>query len=902
MSGAYSHVDTFDPKPRLIRDHDVSIGPELRAAVSGQAKTERFLKAPLWRFRPNKKCGTEVSDLFPHLREVMHEVALVRSMHSDHRDHGEATLQLHTGSTTIAMPSLGAWLSYGLGTFNDKLPAHVVISEHRPYSGPQIWDANFLPGVHCGVRIKPGDEPLPHLKPASPANLQELELGLLETLNRRHIRHRPGDSQLATRMESFRTAKGLQDLAPDVLDLSQESKQTLELYGSHPSDRTSYAAQCVMARRLIENGVRFVEIIDAVGACRDNWDAAHRDVGTHAKYAKRVDQPIAGLIEDLKQRGLFNDTLLVFCTEFGRTPWAQDGKGTKSRNHHPAAFSCWLAGGGVKPGIVYGRTDDIGNRVEENAVHMHDHGCVLLDGGKYRMWYGGIREPRGGEPRPPWYDWIRCGYAESDDGIHWKRIKTRQVEWQGSRDNNILPFFRHSPLIFRDDAEPDPQRRYKAFYFWNSGEHLDIARSGKYGKAWDPRDERFLMDLFSSADGIHFERQEGEVVFPSEQARPLSLIPQSIFRDEREPDPQKRFKAYGFSSLDLRRRGTSYIWSPDCLHWTAHPELPVIDPAIRGTPPAAGGPTGQVHDTVCFPYEGYYIALYQDQHDPLNMPVELAVSRDSESFRLVQPGQKVIPVGSELRVELIDASTGKSLPGFSSEDCHPVQGDQLDTMVMWRGKEMPNRRHLVPFTGPTPQNGIVWALCPRTGNFASGGQTNLFRMAVSTGIEKVIVPPTFDHADWQFRDDVIPRVIVPCCQDRIARQLLPGCAVIRNCDPNRLTSPAGDRFVLRFIETEELVAFRVYVRIVDGHVVPGPGFPSVDDGLRPRCFHPDASQIEWRRWSNTIGLAPGSTTFQRVIGEQTVDAGGRSPLPRVLIATPLTRTGKVEQDLFVEVM
>ena len=309
---------------------------------------------------------------------MMHEVALVRSMQSDHRDHGEATLQLHTGSTTVAMPSLGAWLSYGLGTFNDKLPAHVVISEHRPYSGPQIWDANFLPGVHSGVRIKPGDEPLPHLQPASAARLQELELGLLDTLNRKHLRRRPGDAQLATRMDSFRTAKGLQDLAPEVLDVRRESQRTLELYGAQPGDRTSYAAQCVMARRLIENGVRFVEIIDAVGACRDNWDAAHRDVGTHAKYARRVDQPIAGLIKDLQQRDLLNETLLVFCTEFGRTPWAQDGKGTKSRNHHPAAFSCWLAGGGVKPGIVYGQSDDIGNRVEEDAVHMHDFHATIL--------------------------------------------------------------------------------------------------------------------------------------------------------------------------------------------------------------------------------------------------------------------------------------------------------------------------------------------------------------------------------------------------------------------------------------------------------------------------------------------------------------------------------------------
>jgi hypothetical protein len=378
MSGGYSHVDTFDPKPRLIRDHDQTIGTELRAAVSGQPKTVRFLKAPLWRFRPNRFCGTEVSDLFPHIREVMHEVALIRSMHADHRDHGEATLQLHTGSTAVAMPSLGAWLSYGLGTFNKNLPAHVVISEHRPYNGPQIWDANFLPGVHGGVRIHPGDQPIQNLNPASPLALQELELGLFRSLNQRHLIGRSNDPQLIGRADSFQTAKGLQDLAPQVLDLSRESKSTLAMFATQPGDRTSYGAQCLMARRLIEHGVRFVEIIDSVGACADNWDAAHRDVGTHAKYALRVDQPIAALIRDLKQRGLFDDVLLVFCTEFGRSPWAQDGKGTKSRTHHPSAFSCWLAGGGVRPGVVYGKSDDIGNHVEEDAVHIHDFHATIL--------------------------------------------------------------------------------------------------------------------------------------------------------------------------------------------------------------------------------------------------------------------------------------------------------------------------------------------------------------------------------------------------------------------------------------------------------------------------------------------------------------------------------------------
>jgi hypothetical protein len=179
-------------------------------------------------------------------------------------------------------------------------------------------------------------------------------------------------------MSTFETARGLRDLAPRALDISLESPATLALYGAKPGDRSSYAAQCLMARRLIEHGVRFVEIIDAVGACRDNWDAAHRDVGTHAKYARRVDRPIAGLIQDLKSRGMLDETLLVFCTEFGRSPWAQDGKGTKSRTHHPNAFSCWLAGGGVKGGAVYGKTDDIGNRVAENPVHIHDFHATIL--------------------------------------------------------------------------------------------------------------------------------------------------------------------------------------------------------------------------------------------------------------------------------------------------------------------------------------------------------------------------------------------------------------------------------------------------------------------------------------------------------------------------------------------
>lgn len=376
MSGAYSHVDTFDPKPKLVRDHGKTAG-------SGDAGIDpkdagRFLLGTGWDFRPNARCGTEVSDLFPHIREIMDDAALIRSMHADFNNHGEATLQLHTGSGALAMPGIGAWLSHGLGTENPNLPSHVVIAEHLPYTGAQPFDSGFLSPAHRGLRFVPGDNPLPHLKPATPVNLQEMELSALHWLNRRHLEQHGFDRELRGRMETFHAARGLQDVAPEAIDLATESDATLTDYGVLRGDRTSYGAQCVMARRLIERGVRFVEIIDTIGNCQDNWDSAHREMKQHEKYARRVDQPIAALIRDLKARGLFEQTLVVFCTEFGRTPWSQDGKGKNNRNHHAKAFSCWLAGAGVKPGIAYGATDDIGNRVTENPVHVHDFHATIL--------------------------------------------------------------------------------------------------------------------------------------------------------------------------------------------------------------------------------------------------------------------------------------------------------------------------------------------------------------------------------------------------------------------------------------------------------------------------------------------------------------------------------------------
>jgi hypothetical protein len=276
---------------------------------------------------------------------------------------------------------------------------------------------------------------------------------------------------------------------------------------------------------------------------------------------------------------------------------------------------------------------------------VFNHGAVLYDEGKFRMWYGAIKEPGPTEQALPWWDNVRCGYAESDDGIHWERVNIGVAEWNGSKENNLVPWMRHSPVVMRDDSDPDRERRYKGFYFWNAGEMREMAKTGKYGRHYDCREEYFPMLLLTSPDGIHWTSHEGEVSFPNGQVRPRSAIPQSVFRDDEETDPRKRYKAYGFMSLNLRRRGACYLWSADALHWQAAPEMPVIDPAVRGNPPAAGGPTGQIHDTVVFRYQGYYLALYQDQQDPQHMAIELAVSRDGETFYHVKPGAKIVPLG-----------------------------------------------------------------------------------------------------------------------------------------------------------------------------------------------------------------------------------------------------------------
>jgi len=363
LPGGASHVDSFDYKPKLIDD-----------AKNGRLyEGKRTLLPPLWEFKPRGKSGIMISELFPHIGDSIDDICLINSMRGDHNDHFQATMGIHTGSVTFKRPSIGSWVSYGLGTENQNLPSFVVLAPQLPYAGGQVWDSDFLPGVHQGTRVVAGDEPVANLKRRAPSTgIQEAELSLLERFNRRHSQARGNDQQLAARIKTFETAFGMQREMPDVLDLSKETDATLKLYGLERGQTTGFGWQCLVARRMVEHGVRFIELID-VGASK-NWDA-HGDMKTHEPLARNIDKAIAGLLKDLKSRGLFEDTLVVWTTEFGRSPTAE---GSYGRGHFCFAYSSWLAGAGVRGGMVYGKSDDYGMKVAENEVHVHDFHATIL--------------------------------------------------------------------------------------------------------------------------------------------------------------------------------------------------------------------------------------------------------------------------------------------------------------------------------------------------------------------------------------------------------------------------------------------------------------------------------------------------------------------------------------------
>jgi hypothetical protein len=375
MSGGVSHVDSFDPKPRLIADHGKQVTFDHPETRNRPGYEKLFLKKPDWKFAPRGKSGIEVSDLFPRLGMQIDDVAVIRSMHTSHSNHYNATLGMHTGSFTFARPSIGAWTSFGLGTTNRNLPSFLVLAPQMPYAGTQVWASDFLPGAHQGTRVVPGAEPVANLRPRVPsAARQRLEIDALQEFNEAHFAARQDDPYLAARIRSFETAFGMQAEMPAALDLSKETNRTLALYGLKPGQNDGFGWQCLVARRLVERGVRFVELIHTGSS--GNWDS-HGNMADHGRLARQVDQPMAGLIQDLKRLGLFDSVLVVWTTEFGRTPFNNTAQ-NPGREHHNWAFSSWLAGAGVKRGVVHGATDQHGIKAVEKPVHVHDFHATIL--------------------------------------------------------------------------------------------------------------------------------------------------------------------------------------------------------------------------------------------------------------------------------------------------------------------------------------------------------------------------------------------------------------------------------------------------------------------------------------------------------------------------------------------
>tara|TARA_B100000686_G_scaffold275378_1_gene293910 strand:+ start:18 stop:1370 length:1353 start_codon:yes stop_codon:yes gene_type:complete len=373
LTGGVSHVDSFDYKPKLFSDDEKTITVDNWQGLGGDFK--RHLKKPDWTFRPGGNSGVMVSDLFPHMRSIVDDLCVIKSMESDHTNHYEGTLGMHTGSWTFARPSIGSWVSYGLGTENANLPSFMVLAPAAPYAGPQTWGNDFLPGTHQGTHIVPGPKPIENVAPrGNKGTLQTLEMKRLIARNKARLAERPGDAALEAQIQALETAFRMQYVAPEAFDIGQEAQHTLDLYGIDEDTNTGFGWQCLVGRRLAERGVRFIELIDTGSS--GNWDS-HGNMADHGRLAPNVDQPIAGLITDLKQRGMLDDTLVVWTTEFGRTPYQVDNN-HPGREHHHQAFSSWMAGAGLKGGFTYGESDEHGIAVAEDRCHVHDFHATIL--------------------------------------------------------------------------------------------------------------------------------------------------------------------------------------------------------------------------------------------------------------------------------------------------------------------------------------------------------------------------------------------------------------------------------------------------------------------------------------------------------------------------------------------
>ena len=375
MHGGPSQVDTFDYKPRLAKENGQKL--PFKAAPNVETSTAQLkIMQSHWKFAQHGESGMWASELFPNVAKHADDMCVVRSLHSKGQSHGQAVCMLHTGTDSLVRPSLGAWLSYGLGSANQDLPAFVSITPPKGHGGPRNYGSAFLPAINQATTIGYSTQPIKNakiqfLESNVPIEQQRRQLALLQQMNRKHLERAQQDEQIEGMIKSYELAFRMQATVPTVMDLSVENASTQKLYGIGQEPTDNFGRCCLMARRFAEQGVRFIQ----VSARQNSWDQHSNLKSGHERNCGQVDQPIAGLLTDLKQRGLLDDTLVVWGGEFGRTPIAQ---GTNGRDHNPQGFSMWLAGGGVKRGFAYGNTDEYGYYAVENKVHIHDLHATLL--------------------------------------------------------------------------------------------------------------------------------------------------------------------------------------------------------------------------------------------------------------------------------------------------------------------------------------------------------------------------------------------------------------------------------------------------------------------------------------------------------------------------------------------
>ena len=382
MAGGVSHVDSYDYKESLFQhDGKMMRFDDGRTLAKTRKIIEHRVMKPLWKFKQYGQSGQHVSELFPHTAQHVDDICLLKGMHTDGIAHGPSTLFLHTGSINMIRPSMGSWVNYGLGSENDNLPGFVSIGPSMGNGGPRNYSNAFLPSLHQGTPVgRAGilakDATIKNLKPlhSSPKDQRE-QFELLKKINAEQLSKSPNDDKLETVIKSFELAWRMQNNAPDILDLSKESPKTLELYGIGQKETDNFGQYCLRARKLSEAGVRYIQVNYTDNSNNPAWDQ-HSDMPKHMQHARATDKPVAGLLKDLKQRGLLEDTIVWWGSEFGRTPYAQD-KGT-GRDHNSDGFTVWLAGGGFKNGTSYGNTDNFGHHAVEGRIHMHDLHATIL--------------------------------------------------------------------------------------------------------------------------------------------------------------------------------------------------------------------------------------------------------------------------------------------------------------------------------------------------------------------------------------------------------------------------------------------------------------------------------------------------------------------------------------------